>query len=135
MRRGVVIAFAILGLTACGQKESQTAAGGAATGATTESAAPAGEAAKPDVAAAANPDENTCLDLVATERYADAVPACERAISANSEKAKAALATAQAKIAENAANAAQGAADAAKDAAGEAQDAADSAKGAVPKTY
>ena len=139
MRRQVIIAFAILGLAACGQRQNQEAAAGSAAG--------AASATNPEVGAAANPDAASCLDLVANEMYSDAVPACERAlkIDAANQKVKDALQTAQTKLTEmatkaagEAADAAQGAADAAKDAAGAAEDAADAAKDAAtppPKTY
>src|SRR5262245_14962435 len=105
MRRGVVIAFAVLGLTACGQNQNQGAAGTASSG----------EAAKPDVAAAANQEANSCLDLVGVGNYEQAVPVCTAALNADAtnEKVKAALATANAKIAEMASKAAESAADAA----------------------
>ena len=126
MRRGVVIAFAILGLAACGQqKQSQSATGGS-------------EAAKPDVGAAANPAANSCLDLVSIGSYEQAVPVCTAALNADAanEKVKAALATANAKIAETAQKAAAGAGDAAQGAADAAEGAAEDAKDAAPaKTY
>ena len=131
MRRGVVIAFAILGLAACGQqKQSQNATGGS-------------EAAKPDVSAAAapaaaNPAANSCLDLVGIGNYEQAVPVCTAALDADAanEKVKAALETAKAKIAEMAQKASSGAADAAEGAADAAKDAAEDAKDAAPaKTY
>ncbi|HKC49987.1 MAG TPA: hypothetical protein VKF60_04285 [Myxococcota bacterium] len=129
MRRGVVIAFAVLGLAACGQKENQSAT--SASDATPQSAAES--AAKPDVGAAANPDATSCLDLVATGSYEAAVPVCTAALGAdpNNTQVKAALDTANSKIAEMAAAAAQGAADAAAGAADAAQDAADTAEDAA----
>ena len=140
MRRGMIIAFTVLGLAACGQKENTGATGAASSGGT----APEG-AASPAVSAPAatageeSPETKGCLDLVATERYSDAVPACQKALGADAtnEQVKAALATAQAKVAEMAAGAAQGAADEAKDAADAAEDAAGAAKDAMPapKTY
>src|SRR5262245_14015312 len=116
MRRGVVIALAILGLTACGQSQQ---------GSETQ-----GRQAQPGVNAGANQDATSCLDRVAAEKYGDAVNVCSAALNvdATNEKVKAALATAQAKVAEGAAQAAEGAADAA-------QDAADAAKQNVPKSY
>lgn len=124
MRRGVVIAFAVLGLAACGQSENQSATN--ASGAASESAAPA-------VGAAANQDVTGCLDLVATGNYEQAVPVCSAALNADAsnEKVKAALETANAKVAEMAAQSAQGAADAAAGAADAAQDAADVAEDAA----
>ena len=129
MRRGVVIAFAVLGLAACGQGQNQGATGAA------------GEAAQPDVAAAANQQANACLDLVGVGNYEQAIPVCTSALNADAanEKVQAALATANAKVAEaaaaaagNAAEAAEGAAEAAEDAAGAAEDAADAAKEKAP---
>ena len=129
MRRGVVIAFAILGLAACGQqKQSQSATGGS-------------EAAKPDVGAAAtaaNPAANSCLDLVSIGSYEQAVPVCTAALNADAanEKVKEALATANAKIAEMAQKAAAGAGEAAQGAADAAEGAAEDAKDAAPaKSY
>src|SRR5262249_27672101 len=99
MRREAMIAFAILGLAGCGQQKNQ--------GASSASSA-SSEAAKPDVAAPANPDAASCLDLVANEMYSDAIAPCERALGADAanEKVKSALATARAKIAETATKAA-----------------------------
>jgi hypothetical protein len=148
-----MVAFAILGLAACGQRQNQGTPSPSSTG-TAPSASSAGtapsaapEAAKPDVGAAANPDATSCLDLVANEMYSDAIPACERALRADAtnEKVKSALAAAQAKLVDaaskaagGAAESAQGAADAAKGAGGSAEDAAKGAAGSVPappKTY
>ena len=140
MRRGVVIAFAVLGLAACGGKE------GGSSGAVDEPKPMAGAAEKTDVGAGAkaespapaNQDASTCLDLVATGSYADAVPVCTSALQADAanEEVKNALATAKSKIAEmsgQAAGAASGAAaEAAGAASGAAQDAADKAKEAMP---
>lgn len=90
MRRGFMIGFVVLGLTACGQRQegSPSAAGS--------------EAAKPDVSAGANQDASSCLDLVAGANYSDAVPVCTRALNMdqNNEKLKTALQTANAKLAE-----------------------------------
>jgi uncharacterized protein YjbJ (UPF0337 family) len=152
MRRGVVIAIAILGLSACGQRQDQSATSGTAESATkaTESApasatenapAAATEAAKPDVGAAANQDVTSCLDLVAAGSYDKAVPVCSAALDANpaNEEVRTALGTAQQKVAEMAAGAAQdaagaatGAADRAEKAAGAAEDAAGEAKDSMP---
>src|SRR5262245_57728379 len=131
MRRGVVIAFAVLGLAACGQKQNESAMGAASSGET-----------KPDVAAAANQDVKGCLDLVGVANYEQAIPVCTAALKADAanEQVKAALATANAKVAEAAAKTAEGAADAAagaaeaaEDAAGAAEDAAEDAKEAAPR--
>ncbi len=130
MRRGVVIAFAVLGLAACGQQNQ---------GAT--DAASSGETPKPDVAAAANQDVTSCLDLVGVGKFEQAVPVCTAALNADAANAQvqAALATANAKLAEaaaataeGAADAAAGAAEAAEGAAGAAEEAADDAKEAAP---
>ena len=133
MRRGILIGFVVFGLTACGQGQKSSAEGQqAAPGAAP--AAAGSEAAKPDVSAGANQDANSCLDLVASANYSDAVPVCNRALSVDStnEKVKTALQTANAKLAESAADAANGAADAAQDAADKANEAAEAAKGAKP---
>ncbi len=108
MRRGIIIGFVVLGLTACGQGQKGSAEG------------------QPDVSAGANQDATSCLDLVASANYSDAVPICTRALSLDStnEKVKAALETANAKLAA----AEAGAADAAKGAA-------DEAAKEVPKSY
>ncbi|HTO69223.1 MAG TPA: hypothetical protein VMR31_05125 [Myxococcota bacterium] len=137
MRRGVVIAFAILGLSACGQKESgssgpmdaptPSSGGGAAPA---ESAAPA--PATPPVGAAdsgaANPDSASCLDLVAVGSFEKAVPVCTAAVANEpaNDQLKSALETAKSKVAEmagSAGGAAAGAASEAEDAAGKAKDA------------
>ena len=122
MRRGVIIGFVVLGLSACGQGQngSSESSQGSPTGA---------EAAKPGVGAGANQDATSCLDLVASAKYGDAVPVCTRALSLDSanEKLKAALETANEKLAAGAADAAAGAQDAA-------DEASEAAKGAA-KTY
>jgi predicted small lipoprotein YifL len=133
MRRGIIIGFVVLGLTACGQghkgsAEAPQAAKQAAPQAapSTAPSAAASEAAKPAVSAAASQDATSCLDLVASSKYSDAVPVCTRALSLDStnEKVKAALETANAEVAA----AASGAADAAKGAV-------DDAAKQVPKSY
>jgi len=131
MRRGIIIGFVVLGLTACGQGQK-----GSAEGQEAAPSAAGSEAAKPDVSAGANQDATSCLDLVASANYNDAVPVCTRALSVDSgnEKLKTALQTANTKLAESAAKAANGAADAAQDAADKANEAAEAAKGA-PKSY
>src|SRR5262245_8100711 len=130
MRRGVVIAFAVLGLAACGQ-QNQGATGTASSG----------ETSAPDVAAGANPETKSCLDLVGVGNYEQAIPVCTAALNADAanEQVKSALATANARVAEAAAKAAEGAADAAagaaetaEGAADAAQEAADEAKEAAP---
>lgn len=141
MRRGVVIAFAILGLTACGQRQEQSATGAGAPAAESAAAPSAAtpSAPAPDVAASASQDATNCLDLVAAGSYQQAVPVCAAALNADSanEKVKAALDTANAKLAELAAGTAAGAAESAAGAAGAAEDAAQKAQEAVPtpKTY
>ena len=120
MRRGVIIAFAVLGLVACGQKAETPKEGdpGPHSG--------AGAAAQPDVGAGANPDAASCLDLVANAKYDDAVPVCTRALNldATNEKVKSALETATQKLSE-----------AAGEAGDAAQEATDAAKQAIPKSY
>lgn len=104
MRRGFMIGFVVLGLTACGQGQQ----GSSESQQGTPSAAAGSEAAKPDVSAGANQaasnDASSCLDLVAGANYSDAVPVCTRALNMdqNNEKLKTALQTANAKLAEGA---------------------------------
>ena len=131
MRRGFMIGFVVLGLTACGQGKQ-----GSAESQPSSPDAAAGAVAKPDVGAGANQDANSCLDLVSSARYSDAVPVCTRALDMDqsNERVKTALQTANAKVAEAAATAAAGAADAAQDASEKADEAAEAAKGAG-KTY
>lgn len=131
MRRGFMIGFVVLGLTACGQGQQGS------TGSQQGSPSAAGsEAAKPDVSGGANQDASSCLALVSSANYGDAVPVCTRALNMdqNNEQLKTALQTANAKLAEGAANAAAGAADAAQDAADKANEAAEAAKGPT-KSY
>lgn len=145
MRRGIVIGFAILGLTACGQRQEQSAptAGGAATESAPAPASAAAESAPaPDVAAPASQDATNCLDLVAAGSYQQAVPVCAAALNADAanEKVRTALDTANAKVAEMAAETAKGAAEsAAESAAGAAGSAEDAQKAQeavpTPKTY
>lgn len=75
MRRGVLVAFAILGLSACGQSNKGTADVGAAGG------------------ASASPYVETCLQMAAAENWAEAGRLCAMAVDAdpNDEKVKAAL--------------------------------------------
>jgi len=122
MRRGVVIAFAVLGLAACGQKSDVPTEGAQRSGAAPAPAA----AAKPDVSAGANRDAQSCLDLVAGEKYDEAVPVCTRALDmdANNAQVKSALETATQKLSA-----------AANEAGAAAEDAADAAKQAIPKSY
>jgi hypothetical protein len=79
MRRGIIIGFVVLGLTACGQGQK---------GSTEGQAGAASEAAKPDVSAGANQDATQCLDLVASAKYDAAVPVCNRALSLDSGNAQ-----------------------------------------------
>jgi hypothetical protein len=125
MRRGFMIGFVVLGLTACGQGQETAAP-----------SAPGSEAAKPDVSAGSNQDASSCLDLVSSQNYSDAVPVCNRALNLDpsNERLKTALQTANAKLAEAAAAAAAGAADAAQDASDKANEAAEDAKN-PPKSY
>jgi hypothetical protein len=135
MRRGFMIGFVVLGLTACGQGQQ-----GSAESQPGSPSAAGNQAAKPDVSAGSNQGSNqdatSCLDLVASANYSDAVPVCTRALNMdqNNEKVRTALQTANAKVAEGAAAAAAGAADAAQDASDKANEAAEAAKGAG-KTY
>jgi hypothetical protein len=140
MSRLVAITLAALAL-ACGpQERTQTGApetppveAPAATGA----AAPAiPETPEPPAAeAAADPQAQSCLDLVASMQFVEAIPVCTAALQANpgNEAVKSALAQAQAEAAKTAAAgaAAEAAAGAAAgDAAGAA---AGAATGEMPK--
>ena len=89
MRRGLLIGFVVLGLTACGQGQQGSAEAGS-------------QASKPDVSAGSNQDATSCLELVANAKYSDAVPVCTRALSLDqtNEKLKSALQTANEKLAE-----------------------------------
>ena len=135
-RRGVVIAFAILGLAACGQKESGSGPvdAPAATGGAMKSepapapaaAAPAPAADTPPVSAPAAQDSASCLDLVGAGSFAQAIPVCTAALQADptNEKVQSALETAKAKAADMTG--------AAGEAGAEAGEAADKAKDAMP---
>jgi hypothetical protein len=83
MLRGVLIAFAILGFTGCGQSEKETADVGAAG------------------AASASPYAGTCLEMAAAQNWAEAGRLCAMALNAdpNDEKVKAALDAATAALA------------------------------------
>ncbi len=84
MRRGMVVAFAILGLAACGQKSgSETADVSAAGG------------------AAVSPYVQTCLDMAAQQNWSEASRLCAMALSADpsDQKVKAALDSANAALA------------------------------------
>jgi len=88
MRRGVVIAFAVLGLSACGQKESGSsgpvdAPAAPPAAAKPEAAAPAPAENPPPVSAPAQQDSKSCLDLVGAGSFAQAIPVCEAAIQAD----------------------------------------------------
>lgn len=146
MRREVVIALAILGLCACGRGQEQSTTGGTAasepakTPASAPPSAPAGaaeSAARPDVGAAPTEDVKGCLDLVSAGSYAQAVPVCTAALTANpaNEQVKTALETAKTKSAEMAGQAAEQATGAAQGAAEDAASKAKEAVPAVPKTY
>jgi hypothetical protein len=138
MWRLVAISLAALAL-ACGpQERAQTGAqetppveAPAATGAA-EPAMP--ETPAPPAAEAADPQAQSCLDLVASAKFVEAVPVCMAALEANpaNEAVKSALAKAQTEAAKTAA--AGAAADAAAGAAaGEAAGAAAGAAGEMPK--
>jgi len=73
MRRGILVAFAILGLTACGDSDQGTADVGAA--------------------ATASPYAATCLEMSAAQNWSEAARLCAMALTANpgDEKVKAAL--------------------------------------------
>ena len=136
MRRGVVIAFAVLGLSACGQKESGSsgpvdAPAAPPAAAKPEAAAPAPAENPPPVSAPAQQDSKSCLDLVGAGSFAQAIPVCEAAIQADpaNQQLKSALDTAKNKAAEMSGNAASAAEGATQGAAG---DAADKAKEAMP---
>lgn len=81
MRRSVLVAFAILGLTACGRSDEGTA----------------------DVSAAApgsSPYAATCLEMATAQNWGEASRLCAMALSANpnDEKVKAALDAANAAL-------------------------------------
>ncbi len=80
MRRGVLVAFAILGLTACGNSDQGTADVGAAAG--------------------ASPYVATCLEMAAAENWGEAARLCAMALTADpgDEKVKAALDAANAAL-------------------------------------
>jgi hypothetical protein len=114
MRRGVLVAFAILGLTACGKTSQETA----------------------DVAAAAvaSPYAETCLEMTAAQNWGEAARVCAMALTADPKDQKV-------RTALDSANAALGAVPKASDAvalpsgeaAGEAaDDAAEKAKAGQP---
>jgi len=151
MRKALlIIGFAGL---ACGSQETSTSpdAGTGATGGETPAVSavqPPSEAATPDEAVeaveateavqAGNAVEvTTCVELVTAGKYAEAVVACQTAVSLYPDNAAAADALAKAtaaKLTQGAAAAAGTASDAAKTsaaAAGAASDAADSAAGAA----
>jgi len=116
MRRGVLVAFAILGLTACGKSEQGTADVGAAGG------------------AAASPYAATCIEMVAAQNWAEASRLCALALTADpsDEKVKAALDTANTALSSEPA-ASSAVALPSGEAAGEAaDDAAEEAKEALP---
>jgi hypothetical protein len=114
MRRGVLVAFAILGLTACGSSDQGTPEVGAAAG--------------------SSPYTATCLEMAAAQNWGEAARLCAMALTADPSDAKV-------KAALDAANAALAAEPKASDAvalpsgeaAGEAADeAAEQAKEALP---
>jgi hypothetical protein len=114
MRRGVLVAFAILGITACGESERGTADVGAAG------------------RAPASPYVATCLEMVAAQNWSEAERLCAMASSADpsDEKVKAALAAANSALASTpkasdalGLQSGEGAGEAADDAAEKAKDA------------
>ncbi|HXZ85228.1 MAG TPA: hypothetical protein VEI82_07040, partial [Myxococcota bacterium] len=124
-----MIAFAILGLSACGQKEGGSgpvdmpaAPAPPSGGAKSEAAAPAAPANPPPVSAPAQQGSAGCLDLVGAGSFAQAIPVCEAALQADPSNAelKSALETAKTKASEMAGSAAGAATGAAEGAAGEA---------------
>ncbi len=76
MRRVVLVAFAILGLTACGKSDQATA-----------------DVAAPGAAAGARPYTATCLEMAAAQNWSEAARLCSMAIAAEpgNEALKAAL--------------------------------------------
>jgi hypothetical protein len=147
MWRLVAITLAALAL-ACGPQERAQTGGQAtppveapaATGAAQPAVPPTPE--PPAAEAAADPQAQSCLDLVASAQFAEAVPVCTAALAANpaDQAVKSALAQAQAEAAKTAAaGAAAGAAAeaatgaAAGEAAGAAAGAAGEAAGSMPK--
>ena len=112
MRRGILVAFAILGLTACGKSEQGTADVGAA--------------------ASASPYAATCLELTAAENWSEASRICAMALTADptDAKVKTALDTANAALSTepmNSSAAAPGSGEAAEEAADEAAEEAQEA--------
>jgi hypothetical protein len=140
MSRLVAITLAALAL-ACGpQERTQTGAqetppvnAPAATGAA-EPAIPETPEAAPAAEAVTDAQAQSCLDLVASAQFVEAVPVCTAALQANpaNEAVKSALAQAQAEAAKTAAAGAAAEA-AAGAAAGDAAGAAAGAAGEVPK--
>lgn len=113
MRRGVLVAFAILGLAACGKSEHGTADVGAS---------------------GASPYVATCLEMSAAQNWAEAARVCAMALTAdpNDEKVKAALDAANEAL-RSSPKASDALALPSGEAAGEAaDDAAEKAKEAVP---
>jgi hypothetical protein len=71
MRRGVLVAFSVLGLAACGQSDQGTA----------------------DVAAGSSPYSGTCLEMAAAQNWSEAARLCSMALAAepSNDKVKDAL--------------------------------------------
>jgi hypothetical protein len=113
MVRGVLVAFALLGLSACRGQDSQSSAPAAEKTAQPPVSAPAEaapaapsaavteEAAPAEAAPARSEVAQRCFDLIAAEKYQDAVPACTTALQAEPANAevKQALDDATAKLA------------------------------------
>ena len=108
----ILFAMSLVGLLACGSGDSDSGAIGSTSDTPAVSAA-TGDDVEADAAAI-----RSCIDLVASGDYADALPACLQAASIDADNAEvqAALAKAQAETASEAATGA--AADAAANALG-----------------
>ncbi len=110
----ILFAMSLVGLLACGSGDSDSGAIGSTSDTPAVSAAAAtGDDVEADAAAI-----RSCIDLVASGDYADALPACLQAASIDADNAdvQAALAKAQAETASEAAT--DAAADAAANALG-----------------
>ncbi len=112
MRRGVLVAFAVLGLTACGPSGQDTA----------------------DVAAGSSPYAGTCLEMAAAQNWSEAARLCSMALAAEpgNEKVKDALNQANKELASTP-EASSAVAPESGEAAGEsADDAAEAKQGEMP---
>ena len=65
MRRGVLVAFAVLGLTACGKSDQGTA-----------------DVAAPSAASGPSPYAATCLEMAAAQNWSEAARLCSMALAA-----------------------------------------------------